>query len=175
MSETDTKDENLLGHFQEAMLRASGPAIHRALDEKLDDAQAIDAEYACLMSMMLEPKNPTMWNALALVQMISSKPDDAEDSIRRSLEIDTSNSWTWTIWGDLLKNENRIIESERAYRMAVELDPVNEHALRQLVFITDSREAHPETLTLLETLLPQLPEDQELWDIYSRCLRRMKK
>ena len=175
MSETDSENENLLGHFQEAMLRASGLAIERVLDEKLDDTQTIDAEYACLMSMMLEPKNPTMWNALAVVQMVTSKPEDAEDSIIQSLEIDTSNSWTWTIWGDLLKNEDRIIESERAYRMAVELNPVNEHALRQLVFITESREAHPETLKLLETLLPQQPEDQLLWDIYSKCLRRMTK
>jgi tetratricopeptide (TPR) repeat protein len=175
MSESEIKDENILGHFQEAMLRASGPAIDRAVQTELVDSQVIDAEYACLMSMMLEPKSPTMWNALALVHMMSSKARDAEEAIKHSLDIDTSNSWTWTIWGDLLRWEDRTIESERAYRMAVELDPDNDHALRQLVFIYDSRGAHLKTLHILESLLPLSPEDQEIWNIYSRCFRRESK
>jgi len=147
----------------------------RAFQVKLEVAQEMDVEFACLRSMMLEPQNPTMWNALALVYMMSNLPIEAGEAIERSLDIDTSNSWTWSIWGDLLRQEGRGIESERAYRMALELDSQNEHALRQLVFIYKARESHPETLDLLERLLPMAHDNQELWDMYSECLSRMKK
>ena len=175
MSELDIEDENILGHFQEVLQRVSDSVHDRAIQAELDDSQVIDAEYACLRSMMLEPKNSTLWNSLALVYMMSSNPNEAEDAIEKSLDIDTSNSWTWAIWGDLLRQEGRVVESERAYTMAVELDPNNEHALRQLVFINDARKAHPETLGLLESLIPIASDDQVLWDIYSECLRRLKK
>ncbi|MFW9794304.1 MAG: tetratricopeptide repeat protein, partial [Candidatus Thorarchaeota archaeon] len=145
------------------------------VEVEIQDSQEIDAEYACLMSMMLEPKNPAMWNALALVHMMSSRTEDAQEAIERSLDIDTSNSWTWSIWGDLLKQEGRIVEAERAYRMALELDPQNNRVMRQLVFIYDSRKAHPESLKLLECLLPLTPDDQELWDLHAAYLRREKK
>lgn len=173
MSESDIEDENILGHFQE-LLRVSGSVHDRAIQAELDESQVIEAEYACLRSMMLEPKNSTLWNSLALVYMMSSSPNEAKDAIEKSLDIDTSNSWTWAIWGDLLRQEGRVVEAERAYRMAVELDPKNEHALRQLVFILDARESYPETLRLLETLIPIVSFDQELWDIYSDCLRRLQ-
>ena len=175
MSETDAKNENLLGHFQEAMLRASGPAIDRVLKERLDDSQTIDAEYACLMSMMLEPRNPTMWNALALVQMMSNRVEEAEEAIERSLDLDTSNAWTWTIWGDLLRQEGRLVEAERAYRMASELNPQDPYALRHLAILCTTRGAHPEAVELFQMLIPFLPNEQEIWDTYSTCLRRMNK
>jgi tetratricopeptide (TPR) repeat protein len=175
LSETESENENLLGHLQEAMLRASGLAIERVLDEKLDHSQPIDAEYACLMSMMLEPRNPTMWNALALVHMMSNRMAEAEEAIESSLDIDTSNSWTWKIWGDLLRQEGRWMEAERAYRMASELNPQDPYAIRHLALLCISRGAHPEAAELFELLIPFLPNDQELWDSYSACLRRMRK
>ncbi|MFW9809925.1 MAG: tetratricopeptide repeat protein [Candidatus Thorarchaeota archaeon] len=174
MSETEIEDENILGHFQEILQRASGSKQDRAMYAELDSSQVKDVEYACLRSMMLEPQNAAMWNALALVYMMSRYPEEAEDAIERSLDIDTSNSWTWSIWGDLLRQEGRIIESVRAYRMAVELNPQNEQALRQLVFYYDAKKASPEVLSLLEKLIPISPKDQVLWDIYSDCLRRSK-
>lgn len=155
------------------MLRASGPAINRVLEAKLDDSQDIDAEYACLMSMMLEPRNSAMWNSLALVYMMSDRTEDAEEAIERSLDIDTSNAWTWTIWGDLLQHEGRFVESERAYRMASELDPNDMHALRHLAILNLERGADPEAIAIFQLLLPFLPNDQELWDAYTTCLRRV--
>lgn len=175
VSESDVKDENILGHFRETLQRVSSAVSNERLASEIMELETFDAEYACLRTFMLEPENPTLWNAMALVYMMASLLEEAEEAIERSLDIDTSNSWTWSIWGDLLKQEKRTAEAERTYRMAVELDSRNEHALRQLVHLFISRGAHPETLLILEQLLPIAPDDQELWDIYSDCHRHLLK
>ncbi|MFW9787663.1 MAG: tetratricopeptide repeat protein [Candidatus Thorarchaeota archaeon] len=165
MSETEIEDENILGHFQEAIQRVE------VSDEM---TSTIGVEYACLRSMMLEPQNPTMWNAMALVYMMSDRVSEAEEAIERSLDIETSNAWTWSIWGDLLRQEGRIVEAERAYRMATELNPTDVHALEHLAILYSVRGADPEAIELYQALIPFLPNDQELWDAYSTCLRKLK-
>ena len=162
LSETEIEDENLLEHFQEAIQRVE-------LSDEM--TSAVGVEYACLRSMMLEPRSTTMWNALALVYMMSDRLKDAEEAIESSLEIDTSNAWTWTIWGDLLRLDGRKVDAERAYRMAAELDPTEVHALRHLALLYLERGALPEALDLLQLLIPITPSDQELWDAYSSCLQ----
>ncbi len=164
LSETEIDDENILGHFQEAIQRVE-------VSEELNSA--IGVEYACLRSMMLEPRNTTMWNALALVYMMSNQVEEAEEAIERSLDIDTSNAWTWAVWGDLLRQEGRLVDAERAYRMAAELDTTDVRALRHLALLYLARGALQEAIELLQRLIPVLPNDQELWDTYSTCLRRM--
>jgi Flp pilus assembly protein TadD len=116
-----------------------------------------------------------MWNAIALVHMMSNRAVDAEEAIERSLDIDTSNAWTWTIWGDLLRQEGKFVEAERAYRMASELNPQDPYTLRHLAILCTTRGAYPEAIELFEMLIPFIPNDQELWDDYSACIRRMKK
>ena len=165
LSETEIDDENILGHFQEVIQRVES-------SEELKSV--IGVEYTCLRSMMLEPRNTTMWNALALVYMMSNRVQDAEEAIERSLDIDTSNAWTWTIWGDLLRQEGRLVDAERAYRMATELDPNYVHALRHLALLCSARGAHQEAVDLLEMLISVTPNDQELWDVYSARLRRLR-
>jgi tetratricopeptide (TPR) repeat protein len=165
LSEIETEDENILGHFQEAIQRVEGS------DEL---KSAIGIEYACLRSMMLEPRNTTMWNALALVYMMSNSTQEAEEAIERSLEIDTSNAWTWTIWGDLLRQDGRLVEAESAYRMATELDPNDEYTLWHLAMLYSERGAHPEAVDIFQMLIPHMPNNQEIWDAYSACLHRLK-
>lgn len=165
LSEPEIRDENILGHFQEALQRAE-------ISDEL--RSTIGIEHACLRSMMLEPQNTTMWNALALVFMMSNRIKEAEEAIERSLELDTSNAWTWTIWGDLFRYKGENIEAERAYRMATELDPRELHALRHLAMLYLERGAIPEAFDLLQMILPVAPSDQELWDAYSNCLRSQK-
>lgn len=165
LSETEIEDENILGHFQEAIQRVEG-------SEELKSA--IGVEHACLRSMMLEPQSTTMWNALALVYMMSNRAQDAEEAIERSLNIDTSNAWTWTIWGDLLRHEGKLADAERAYRMATELEPNYTHALRHLAILCSARGAYPEAVDLFEMLIPFTPNDQELWDAYSACFQRLR-
>ena len=82
LSGTEIDDENILGHLHEALQRTN------AFDEVTSTA---GAEYACLRSMMLEPQNPTMWNALGLAYMMSHRAKEAEEAIERSLDIDLDN------------------------------------------------------------------------------------
>jgi len=166
LSESDIEDENILGHFQEALLRA---------ETSKEVKPSPGVEYACLRSMMLEPQNTTMWNSLALVYMMSDRASDAADAIEKSLDIDTSNAWTWTIWGDLLRQEGRLSEAEQAYRMSMELDPSDKHTVRHLAALYSSRNAQPEAIELLQLLISKTPNDQELWDFYSFCFKRLKR
>jgi tetratricopeptide (TPR) repeat protein len=121
VAESDIEKENLLGHLHAALLSASQ---HEKTGLSISDAMA--PEYACLRTMMLEPQNPAMWNSLALVYLMTGRYSDAQDAIEKSLDLDSSVAWTWSIWGDLLTLVGNATESERAYRMAAEMDLLNE-------------------------------------------------
>jgi len=171
LSGSATEKENILVHFQSVMQMVSASKQNW---KGIPAGEQLTPEYACLRSMMLEPQNPTMWNSFALVYMMIGRLSDAQDAIERSLDIDSSIAWTWSIWGDLLMQKGNLLESERAYRMAVELGSTNPHVLHQLVNLFSQRGNHPEVLQLLEQLIPQQPEDQSLWDLYTDCISRKK-
>ena len=169
MSSSEIEEQSIMGHLQ-AMMQMVSISLHRQ-NSLPSGLQGLDPEYACLRSMMLEPQNPTMWNALALVYMMTNRYDDATDAIERSLELDTSIAWTWSIWGDLLGLVGDEDESERAYCMAVELGSDEPHVLWYLIHCRVRRRYYPEALVLLEQLIPQYPEKQSLWDMYTRCFQ----
>jgi Flp pilus assembly protein TadD len=138
---------------------------------KLDEASA---ERAWINSMLLEPKNPTFWNAFALVYMINGDHDAAEHAIERSLEIDTGVAWTWRIWGDLFLRMGRSGEAERAFRMSLELKPWNTHSMLHLSILYMRRGAFPEAVELISRLLLISPNNQELWDSLTHCINSVK-
>ena len=142
-----------------------------AVSVKLDESLA---ERAWINSMLMEPKNPTFWNAFALVYMMNGDHDAAEHAIERSLEIDTGVAWTWRIWGDLFLRIGRTGEAERAYRMSLELKPWNIHSMQQLSLLYMRRGAFPEAIELISRLLLVLPNDQELWDLLTHCVNSAK-
>ncbi|MDH4213040.1 MAG: hypothetical protein OEV85_03885 [Candidatus Thorarchaeota archaeon] len=171
MSESEMDEKQILGHLQ-AVMQMVSIALYEQ-EGVAGTLEGIEPEYACLRSMMLEPQNPTMWNAFAIVYMMINMYDDAQDAIERSLNLDTSIPWTWSIWGDLLSLLGDDTESLRAYRMAAELGSEEPHILQRLLHHYKERGCHPEALSLLEQLIPQCPDDQSLWDIYTDCFQRI--
>ncbi len=171
MSGSEIDERQIIGHLQAVMQMVSISLYER--EGVTNTLEGIEPEYACLRSMMLEPQNPTMWNAMALVYLMTNRYDDARDAIERSLDLDTSIAWTWSIWGDLLSILGNDTESVRAYRMAAELGSEEPHVLQQLIHHYTQRGCHTETLSLLEQLIPQCPDDQSLWDIYTECFQRI--
>lgn len=169
MSGSQIEEEKILCHLQSAMELATSANQDK---KGISPRSKISPEYACLRSMMLDPQNPTMWNSMALVYLMTGRLTDAQDAIERSLDLDSSNAWTWSIWGDLLSLKGNNLESERAYRMAVEMGSSDPHILRQLLRFFSNRGNNPEALRLLEELLPQCPDDQSLWDLYTECISR---
>ncbi|MFW9803953.1 MAG: tetratricopeptide repeat protein [Candidatus Thorarchaeota archaeon] len=137
-------------------------------DVELDEGLA---ERAWINSMLLEPKNPTFWNAFALVYMMNGDYDAAGSAIERSLEIDTGIAWTWRIWGDLFLRIGRTGEAERAYRMSLELKPWSTHSMQQLSSLYMRRGAFPEAAELISRLVLISPNNQELWDSLTHCIR----
>ena len=140
------------------------------LNLELDE---VSAERAWINSMLLEPKNPTFWNAFALAYMMNGDIDAAETAIERSLEIDTGIAWTWRIWGDLFLRLGKTGEAERTYRMSLELKPWNTHSMQQLSRLYMLRGAFPEAVELISRLLLVLPNNQDLWDSLTHCITNM--
>jgi len=153
---SESESDNLAGHMSEVLQRTQ------------DDESP---EVACLRSMMLEPENPTLWNALAIVHMMNGDLESAQEAIEKSLEIDTSIGWTWRIWGDYFRMSGDKIEAERAYRMAHDLDPSNVKVMKELVVLYQRRGALEEEMLLLNKLVSIKPNDQRLWDQLGQCLR----
>jgi len=163
---------NLLRHFHEAMLKIT---IENGDDRSgFRSHQLFDPEYSCLRSMMLEPQNPTMWNSMALVYMMIGRLDDALEAIDRSLDLDTGDAWTWSIWGDILGQVGDLTQSERAYRMAFQLGAREPRILNQLIHSYLLRGNTIDALQMFEYLLPLCPNDQGIWDQYTAVLSSLK-
>ncbi|NHJ12792.1 MAG: hypothetical protein EAX95_03910 [Candidatus Thorarchaeota archaeon] len=157
---SESESENLVGHMAEALQRS-----------RIDGRP----EYECLISMMLEPRSPTMWNSLALTYMINGEYDYAAEAIEKSLDLETGNGWTWRIWGALFQLMGESEEAERAFRMALELDPENLRAMHQLSLLYKKRNAWEEELLLLNKLVSMRSNEQRLWDQLSECLSNLRK
>ncbi len=155
---SESESDNLTGHMNEVLQRTQA-------DES--------PEHACLRSMMLEPENSTLWNALALVHMMNGDFSSAHDAIEKSMEIDTGNAWTWRIWGDLFRLTNDRTEAERAYRMSHELAPSNVVVMKELVKLYRRRGALEEEMLLLNKLVTISPNEQDLWDQLGSCLKAL--
>ncbi|MHA2373913.1 MAG: tetratricopeptide repeat protein [Candidatus Thorarchaeota archaeon] len=140
---------------------------------QIQDTSLAKTEKECIRSIMLDPESSTRWNALALVYMITGKTKLAEEAIKNSLELNTSNAMTWRIWGDLLMGIGQNIESERIYRMSLELDPTQIVTMHRLVQLLIKRKAYPEAMEVLERLVVLSPNDQKVWDAYSICIGNM--
>jgi len=124
MSGSESEKESILGHLHAAIQRVTAAQHENAGIST--SGEGISPEYACLRTMMLEPQNPTMWNSMALVYLMTGRYEDAQDAIERSLDLDSSIAWTWSIWSDLLSLVGNEKESKRAYRMAIEMGSSNE-------------------------------------------------
>ncbi len=168
---SEVEDASILRNFHEVMLKATTMPDDTGTSS---NQQSFNPEYACLRSMMLEPQNPTMWNSLALVYMMTGQVTDALEAIERSLDFDTGNAWTWSIWGDILYQIDDFVQSERAYRMAFELGARESHILFRLMQRCRLRGNMLDALGMLEILLPLYPDNQELWDQYTAVFTSTK-
>jgi tetratricopeptide (TPR) repeat protein len=168
MSESDAENGFQLHEFNHALVQTVTGVFPRNYSE-IQNASGIP-EYACLRSLMLEPSNPVMWNALALVYLAVERLEEAEKAIISSLDISTSNAWTWRIWGDILLMDKRPFEAEQAFRMSLELESKDPHALYELFLLQMSRNALYEAADTLFQLLEDFPNNQKLWDCFTSCI-----
>ena len=83
MSGSETEEESILGHLHAAMQRVT---TNHQESSGFSLTEGIAPEYACLRAMMLEPKNPTMWNSMALVYLMTGRYEDAQDAIGEIFE-----------------------------------------------------------------------------------------
>ncbi len=114
-------------------------------------------------------KDPVVWNSLALVYLMSGEIERAQDAIQRSLEIDTSISATWGLWGRILECANDCKNAERAYRMAVELEPESTEARYRIALLRMHRQDLVGAMDDLSRILEISPSDQRIWDSVTEC------
>ena len=129
-----------------------------------------DAEHHYLHHVMLEPNNPTRWNTLALVYMLTGCIAKAEDAIRKSLDLNTGIASTWRLWGDILMIAGKPADAERAFHLSLELEPNDSHGLYCLSILYRNRGAYSEAMDMLCQLIAIEPNNQFVWDCFAEYL-----
>lgn len=114
-------------------------------------------------------KDPIVWNSLALVYLMSGDIDRAKDAIQKSLEIDTSISTTWGLWGRILECADDRTNAERAYRMAAELQPDSADVLYRMALLKMQRQDLVGAIEDFSRVLEHSPSDQRVWDHLTAC------
>ena len=164
------KRSPLIEHYKELLIQSLNKRIPDKLRNISQSAEIL--ELSSLWSFMMEPNTTVMWNALAIVYFTLERYHEAEHAIKESLDIDTSNSWTWQLWGDILIQQARMDEAEQVYRMSIDLEPKNISVLYELLLLQMARNAPYQAMDTLTCLIEILPNDQELWDTYTKCMKK---
>ncbi|UCH03522.1 MAG: hypothetical protein JSW05_07940 [Candidatus Thorarchaeota archaeon] len=174
MSDTEAEVEDAVSKYLSALKSVNTTrARSRYLWEMLDGITLCeDSLHYSLDSLVKESNSPTFWNALAVVHMMNDDLHSAEQAVIRSLDLDTSLSSTWRIWGELLQLRGDDTEAERSFRMSLELEPENESAMHQLLHLFRGRGAYPEAIELLANLLEKCPNDQGFWNLLTDSMNR---
>jgi len=76
-------------------------------------------------TVALDPNRSKSYLLLALVQMQSSLPDQAEASYKKAVQVDPKSMDAQLLLGDFYASHNRLAESEQQFKHAVEIDPKN--------------------------------------------------
>ncbi len=89
---------------------------------------------------------------------------EAEEALRRSLELDPNRAETWLLLGDVLCDwPNRQSEAESAARRSVELDPDEDRAWWTLAQLLLSRDAYEEAEAAARQAIRLRPADGWFW------------
>jgi Flp pilus assembly protein TadD len=174
MSDAEVEVEAVVSKYLSTLKNVSmTEARSRFLCEMLDGISlGDDCTPSNLVSVVSEPNTPTFWNAFAVVHIMNDDLPSAGKAVIRSLDLDTSLSSTWRIWGELLQQRGDDLEAERSFRMSLEIEPHNEYAMRQLLHLFRERGAYPEAVELLIMLLEKYPNDQGLWNLLTDSMNR---
>lgn len=86
----------------------------------------------CLLFQQSQQKDagyvPAYWG-LARCAAVQGKPDVARAELQKALKLEDKNSDTWSLLGDLERDNKRLIEAEAAYTSALQRKPGNLNAL----------------------------------------------
>jgi tetratricopeptide (TPR) repeat protein len=121
---------------------------------------------------MLQARNPDDAELLYNLGMMLSdqrKLDESIPMLERLVEIDTGSSNGWTALGVAYSRNQEYERSEKALRRALEIDPENAYALRNLGAL--QQQTAPElALAGLEKAARMMPDDQQTQYAYAQCL-----
>ncbi|MBI3344805.1 MAG: PEP-CTERM system TPR-repeat protein PrsT [Gammaproteobacteria bacterium] len=111
---------------------SSQGAIARMLEIQGQAQLGLGKLEGCLLFQQSQQKDagyvPAYWG-LARCAAVQGKPDVARAELQKALKLEDKNSDTWSLLGDLERDNKRLIEAEAAYTSALQRKPGNLNAL----------------------------------------------
>lgn len=143
------KQPNTLGtHEAWANYYAAENNIAAAIDE----AQQV---------IKLDPKRSASYLRLALLQLRSNLPDQAEASFKNAIETDPGAIYPQLALGSFYQSRNRLTEAERQFRHAIQMDPKDPALRAALVRLFVQAGKRDEAETFLQQTKKDLSENPE--------------
>jgi hypothetical protein len=155
---------NLIYLDREPGESALPPAVTllQAYDQLKDQSSAYKASYLRVLSELekTEPNNALVQATLGHQALTSSKLDEAEQHLRKSLQLDPAQARVYADLSAIADQRGQAAEAVSMAQKAVLLEPFNQTMQKTLIARLISAKQYPEATAAMEKYLDNFPEDE---------------
>ncbi len=139
----------------------------------MDQESWLAAEVQLRQAVTLQPNHPAAWRLLGIAYAHLERWHDTVACLRQSLHYGGKDTDTFVQLAVILRKIGTPEEAESAWRVAIEHDPLNAHAITKLVVqVVDNRARASENEALLRAAIAANPSVGSLHLLLGRCLLR---
>jgi tetratricopeptide (TPR) repeat protein len=115
----------------------------------------------------LSPSNAILWNEWALLQYHTLGDEEGyQETINRSLQLDTEYANTWLMVGDVSVDQGDLEGAIEAYSRALDIQPRQARVWYALAQIYLQQANYPEAIEALSQFLTYAPNSNDAWDVH---------
>lgn len=168
------RPEEALSWIEKALAQSDTPSLRYRKAEYLHDLKRYEEELALYEELRaLGADNHYIHYCMGLAYKQLGRNKEAEQSLRRSLEHDSSYGITWDYLGDVLQNQGKWEEAAWAYENGWKNG--NRQAIRDLCRLMKRLHRNEQAEHFLELGLNRYPDDPSLLWIKAAVLKRQKR
>ncbi|MFN8548422.1 MAG: DUF2723 domain-containing protein, partial [Candidatus Eisenbacteria bacterium] len=149
------KDDNarrLTQNYAAGWLRAAEDYLNRGADE--------DAMNAVQEASKISPRSETVQYSLGVLLLRAGRFPEAEGILAKVADAGTSDPRIYRMLGRALEGQGKNEAAEQNYRRAMDVDPANFDAMRELFsYLWDSRQKYGDALKVLDQWVARNPND----------------
>jgi tetratricopeptide (TPR) repeat protein len=98
----------------------------------------------------MDPRNDNAYHQLAEVYYAQGKSAEAEETLKKALEINPGNYWTYQQLGRFYQAQRKYAEADATLKKALGVDPGNDNAYRQLAQVYQAQGKSAEAATVFK-------------------------
>ncbi|HLW25885.1 MAG TPA: tetratricopeptide repeat protein [Steroidobacteraceae bacterium] len=154
---------------------ASAPGQLSQADALLRQGKPREAGALCQSILANAPDHPAALHLLGLARGRLGSPTEAEQLLRRSIQLEPKNRRFRVNFGNFLRRVGRLTEAEQLYRAVLIEHPDARRARLQLVLTLDETGRVAEAEAECRRLLGDDPSDAEAWSTLGTLLARQRR